>query len=99
MKYLLILLVLPLLVSFHANNSMEDVDWYTDFGFAKKQAYEDGKNILVYFTGSDWCGPCIQLKKDLFERQEFISLSKEYIMVYIDIPRKKTILSPEQLKA
>lgn len=37
--------------------------WQTDFSSAKLKAKEEGKNLLVCFTGSDWCGFCIDLKE------------------------------------
>ena len=43
-----------------------DVNWQTDYKSVLKQAKKDKKNVLVYFTGSDWCPPCKMLKRDLF---------------------------------
>ena len=73
-----------------------DLDWQTDYKTVLKQAKKDKKNVLVYFTGSDWCPPCIKLKKDLFETEAFKELSSEYILLYVDIPRNKDLLTPEQ---
>lgn len=99
MKYLYIFFILPFLVSSYThNNNADAVNWTTDFDNAKEIAKNEDKNILVYFTGSDWCGPCIKLKKDLFVKDRFIALSQGYVMLYIDIPRKKSILTPEQLE-
>lgn len=99
MKYFHILLIFPFFIAlYQANDFSNDLEWTTDYASARKIAKEDGKNMLVYFTGSDWCGPCIQLKKDLFAKDRFISISKDFVLVYVDIPRKKTILSPEQLE-
>ena len=56
------------------------------------------KNVLAFFTGSDWCPPCIALKKDFFETSAFNDYSKEYILLYIDIPRNRDLLSEEQLR-
>lgn len=72
------------------------IDWQTDYKTVLKQAKKDKKNVLVYFTGSDWCPPCKMLKKDLFETSDFKELSNEYVLLYVDIPRNKDILSPEQ---
>lgn len=99
MKYFYILVLLPtILFAQSIVDARSEVNWSSDFEDAKKQAEMDDMHILVYFTGSDWCGPCIKLKKDLFKKEEFISLSREYVMVYVDIPRKKNILSAEQLE-
>lgn len=72
--------------------------WLTDFDKAQAQAKAQKKKIMLLFTGSDWCGWCIKLKKDVFEKQEFKDLAaKKIVPVYIDFPRK-TKLSPEQQK-
>ena len=72
------------------------IDWQTDYKTVLKKAKKDKKNVLVYFTGSDWCPPCKMLKKDLFETNDFKELSNNYVLLYVDIPRNKDILSPEQ---
>ena len=61
-----------------------------------KIAKNDNKNVLVYFTGSDWCAPCKHLK-DLFATEEFKSIAESYVPVYIDIPRNKDLLSAKHL--
>ena len=73
-----------------------DVNWQTDYKSVLKQAKKDKKNVLVYFTGSDWCPPCKMLKRDLFETDTFKELSSDYVLLYVDIPRNKDILTPEQ---
>ncbi|MGI9551017.1 MAG: thioredoxin family protein [Aurantibacter sp.] len=99
MKSILIVLVFPFLLNAQEKNTPVDFsDWHTDYNIAIDRSKDNGKNLLVYFTGSDWCGPCIKLKKDLFKTDEFITISKEFNMLYIDIPRKKNILSGDQLK-
>jgi thioredoxin-related protein len=72
--------------------------WLTNYDTALKDAEKNDKNIMVYFTGSDWCPPCKMLKKDLFDSAEFLALSDKYTLLYIDIPMNKDILTPEQLQ-
>lgn len=74
--------------------------WSTDFDKAKAQAKEEGKNILIYFSGSDWCKPCIKLKKEIIETSEFQNFAQgKFVMVLADFPRKKeNRLSKEQQK-
>lgn len=74
----------------------KDTKWLTDFEKALKVAKKDHKNVLVYFTGSDWCPPCKMLKTDLFDSAEFKALSKDYVLLYVDMPRNRDLLSPEQ---
>ncbi len=71
--------------------------WLTDLEAAKKQAAAEKKDILVDFTGSDWCGWCIRLKKEVFDQPEFAEASKKFVLVELDFPRGKK-QSPE-LKA
>ena len=65
-------------------------DWPTDYAKALEQAKAENKRVLIDFTGSDWCGPCIQLKKRAFSRPEFINYAeKNLILVEIDYPQRK----------
>ncbi|MDF2931482.1 MAG: thioredoxin family protein [Chryseobacterium sp.] len=71
------------------------------FENAKKQATENKELILLNFSGSDWCIPCIKLHKNIIETEDFKKLETENIIVYInaDFPRnKKNQLSPELKK-
>ena len=61
--------------------------WTTDLEKAIKQAKEEKKNVLVEFTGSDWCPPCIAMRKNVFSKKEFVTeASKKYILVELDFP-------------
>jgi hypothetical protein len=71
--------------------------WLTDLDAAKAQAVKENKPVLVDFTGSDWCPPCIQLHKTVFESAEFAAVASKYVLVELDYPRK-TPQAPE-LKA
>jgi thioredoxin-related protein len=91
MKFLLISTLLILFTS---------VDWLDNFDVAKETAAKENKMILLNFSGSDWCAPCIKMKRDIFETEVF----KEYagqnlVLVRADFPRmKKNQLSKEQIK-
>jgi len=64
--------------------------WPTDYAKALEQAKAENKRVLLDFTGSDWCGPCIQLNKRAFSRPEFISYAeKNLILVEVDYPQRK----------
>ncbi|MBI9017828.1 MAG: thioredoxin family protein [Phycisphaerae bacterium] len=74
-------------------------DWVDNFEKAKAQATKEGKDILIDFTGSDWCGWCIKLDKEVFQTKEFKdSAPKDFILVALDFPRDKTLVSPEIAK-
>ena len=65
-------------------------DWLTDFEQAKNRAQQNDKMILLTFSGSDWCAPCIQMKKTVFETSEFHDYaSQKLVLVKADFPRHK----------
>ncbi len=62
--------------------------WQLNFEQARAEAEQRHKLILLNFSGSDWCGPCIKLKKDVFESAEFTQFSEEHlVLVRADFPR------------
>lgn len=73
--------------------------WSTDFAAAKKQAAESKKNLMINFTGSDWCGWCIKLKSEVFDQDSFkAGVKDKYILVEIDYPEDKSKQSAETIK-
>ncbi|MBK0403029.1 thioredoxin family protein [Adhaeribacter sp. BT258] len=75
-------------------------DWLTNFEKAKTEAKASHKLILLNFSGSDWCGPCIKLTREVFESQTFdVYADANLVRVNADFPRqKKNQLSKEQTK-
>lgn len=69
--------------------------WYTDLDEAKAVAIKENKAVLVDFTGSDWCGFCIKLHAEVFDKPEFEAFAKNYVLVELDFPNKK-VLPPEE---
>ncbi len=74
------------------------LDWLTDLDKAKTIAKKEGKPILMYFTGSDWCGPCKMLKKDFFNTDKFEKQAESLVLVMVDIPRRRDMLTKEQMQ-
>ena len=76
------------------------VTWMGDFDTAKVKAANEHKLILVNFSGSDWCGPCIRLRKEILESDAFTNYaSDKLVLVRADFPRqKKNQLSKDQVK-
>jgi thioredoxin-related protein len=65
--------------------------WTEDFAAAQAQAAKEGKDLLVDFTGSDWCHWCVKLKEEVFSQQAFKDAApKNFVLVELDYPRKKT---------
>lgn len=76
------------------------VSWSTNFDTALIEAKESHKQILINFSGSDWCGPCIRLRKEILETEAFESYATDHlVLVRADFPRQKAHrLSPAQVK-
>jgi thioredoxin-related protein len=75
-------------------------DWKTNFEEAKKIAMNENKKIVLVFSGSDWCAPCIKLENNIWKSDYFVSYSKEnLILVKADFPKKKVNALPAELKA
>lgn len=89
-----------LLISFLIFYPATSAEWLLDFDKAKLRAQTEHKYILLNFSGSDWCGPCIQMNKEIFETATFDEFAKEHlVLVNADFPRlKKHALSDSQLK-
>ena len=72
-------------------------DWLTDYNQAQQQAKTSHKLLLLNFTGSDWCGWCIRLDREVFSRPEFKDYAdKNLVLMEADFPRGKT--QPATLK-
>lgn len=64
--------------------------WETNFEKAKTIAAKEHKFILLNFSGSDWCGPCIRMHKELLENDAFQQFAHEkLVMMNADFPRQK----------
>lgn len=62
--------------------------WTTDLNKAFEKAKTEKKSVLVEFTGSDWCPPCIAMRKNVFSTKEFVTAaSKKHILVELDFPK------------
>ena len=65
--------------------------WLTDFEKAKAMAKEKNRHILIDFSGSDWCGWCIKLDKEVFQQKAFKDYAKDNLVLMLaDFPRDKS---------
>ncbi len=72
------------------------IEWTTDLDAAKAKAAAEGKAILIDFTGSDWCGYCIRLEKEVFNTPEFASFANDHFLyVQVDIPNNVSKIGTE----
>ena len=72
-------------------------DWTTDYKAALATAKTQKKLVLLDFTGSDWCGYCKLLDKEVFTQKSFQDFAdKNYVLVTVDFPQQKPL--PEAVK-
>lgn len=65
-------------------------NWKKNFEEAKNQALKENKNILLVFSGSDWCAPCIKLENTIWKSEEFQKEAEQKWVIYkADFPKKK----------
>lgn len=65
-------------------------NWKTSLEEAKSLAVKENKNILIVFSGSDWCAPCMKLDKTVWKSKIFKDESEEkWILIKADFPKKK----------
>jgi protein disulfide-isomerase len=77
--------------------SAGEPEWLTDMDKAQKAAADQNKTILVNFTGSDWCGWCKRLDKEVFSKADFAAFaSKELVLVKLDFPKHKKLTDEEK---
>ena len=66
--------------------------WETDFARASADAKRAGSYLLLDFSGSDWCGWCIKLDKEVFSKSDFKEFAQQKLVcVLVDFPRKKRL--------
>lgn len=65
-------------------------EWQTNYAEAVVFAKDQDKPIILVFSGSDWCAPCIKLDREIWQSEEFTKYAKQnYILYRADFPRKK----------
>lgn len=84
-----ILLIAFLTLTSMSIQAQDELTWHTDMSKATDVSIKENKPMFLFFTGSDWCGWCIRLQKEVFKTPEFIKWAKEnVILVELDFPRK-----------
>lgn len=77
--------------------SAAELKWHTEKDKALTKAREEGKLVLVDFTGSDWCGFCIKLDKEVFATSDFAEYAKKHlVLLQVDFPRRKELPKEQQ---
>jgi len=71
--------------------------WHTDMVTAVDKAIAEKKPLILFFTGSDWCGWCKRLQAEVFFMPEFEKWAKDnVVLLELDFPRRTE--QPEELK-
>ncbi len=84
-----IILVFAFLISGFIAQAQE-LNWQTDMAKATELSLKEKKPLLLFFTGSDWCGWCIKLQRDVLKTTEFANwATQNVILVELDFPRSK----------
>lgn len=93
-------IIVALLISFvvttvsaqQKTGNEEGLVWHTDLMEANKVSQAENKPIFAFFTGSDWCGWCIRLQRNVFAKQAFKKWAKDsVVLLELDFPRKKKL--------
>jgi protein disulfide-isomerase len=67
-------------------------EWMTDYKAALALSKKTGKPVMADFTGSDWCGWCIRLHKEVFDTPGFAAWAKKnVILLELDYPQRKAL--------
>jgi protein disulfide-isomerase len=92
----LTLVLTALVACFNLSSANETAAWQTDYKQALAQAAKEHKQVLLDFTGSDWCPFCIQMDREVLEKPEFMKYADQnLILVKLDFPRKKHLPTEE----
>ena len=70
-------------------NAQEELTWHTDMNKAFELATKENKTLMLFFTGSDWCGWCIRLQNEVLKTSDFLQWAKDkLVLVELDFPRR-----------
>ena len=85
-----------LFISSSLFSQVEKLTWHTDLVKAIEISTKEKKPLMLFFTGSDWCGWCIRLQNEVFKMPEFIEWANDnVVLVDIDFPNNKSKQSTE----
>ena len=82
--------ILPIIAAACMAPCLAAEGWLTDMDAARKEAAERKKNLMIEFTGSDWCAPCMQLRANVLTKPDFQQEArKNFVLLELDYPRRK----------
>lgn len=75
----------------------QEAEWHTDLTKAIAISNKSNKPLFLFFTGSDWCGWCMKLQKEVFKTPEFAKWAKDnVVLVELDFPKRTP--QPDEIK-
>jgi len=79
-------------------NGSQQIRWFDDYPKAVAEAKASNKPLVLFFTGSDWCGWCKKMDKEIFQTQSFVKeAGNTFVFVDVDFPMNKKL--PETIVA
>ena len=82
--------ILPIIAAACMAPCLAAEGWLTDMDAARKEAAERKKNLMIEFTGSDLCAPCMQLRANVLTKPDFQQEArKNFVLLELDYPRRK----------
>lgn len=76
----------------------QELKWESDVNKAITVSKKEKKPLMMFFTGSDWCGWCMRLQREVFQTPEFTKWAKQnVVLVELDYPRRKQL--PQEIVA
>ncbi len=89
MKNLMLIMALLISVNVLAQEKKSELEWNTNLMEAVDKSIAEDKPLLMFFTGSDWCGWCKRLQAEAFYKPEFEKWAKEnVVLMELDFPRR-----------
>ena len=83
------ILIVALLILGATTVEAQELKWETNMEQASQIAIKTKKPLLMFFTGSDWCGWCIRLQNEVLKKPEFAAWAKEnVVLLELDYPRR-----------
>lgn len=72
-----------------ANSTPAQTGWFADLGAAQAQAKATNRPMVVVFSGSDWCAPCVRYEREVFAQPSFAAYAKNrLVLAHFDYPRQ-----------
>ena len=94
-----LILLTAIAMSVTATTFAAEANWLVDFEKATEMAKKEGKDMLLDFTGSDWCSFCIKLEREVFSKDVFVKkIPENFVLVKVDNPRDKSKQSEAEQK-